>query len=116
MPKTFETTATSSAGEKTNDDSNLNESAINDEDNDSMICTDFNYKFTEKLVEIERPFDHNSRGFGFLLNSGLQNKASASLKKLQDENIDNVLSQNFAQIVMVENGKKTREYLGIIFE
>ncbi len=97
LPKTNETK---------NDDSNLNESGINDEDNDSMICTDFNYKFSEKLVEIERPFDHNSRGFGFLINSGLQNKASASLKKLQDEKIDNVLSQNYAQIVMVENGMR----------
>jgi len=102
--KTTTTTATTAVSEKTNDDSNLNDSAINDEDNDSMICTDFNYKFTEKFVQIERPFDHNSRGFGFLLNSGLQNKTGASLKKLQDENIDKVLSQNYAQIVMVENG------------
>lgn len=88
----------------TEDDSNLNESLTNEEE-DSLICTDFKYTFIEKFVEIERPYDHKSRGFGFLLNCGLQNSNSESLKKLQDDNINKILSKNYAQIVMVENGK-----------
>ena len=84
----------------------MNES-LNNEDNEeeSMICTDFKYMFNEKFVVIDRPFDHPKRGFGFLLNSGLANRTHNCLKKLQDQNINQILEQNYAQIMVVENGK-----------
>lgn len=81
--------------------------SLSNEDNEeeSMICTDFKYMFNEKFVEIDRPFDHPKRGFGFLLNSGLANKTHNCLKKLKDQSIDEILEQNYAQIMIVENGK-----------
>ena len=79
----------------------MNESLNNDEE-ESVICTDFKYTFNEKYVEIDRPFDHPKRGFGFLLNSGLANKTHNSLKKLQDPYINQILEQNYAQVMVVE--------------
>ena len=79
-------------------DSNMNDSLnMNEEEESSELV---GYTYTPKCVSIERPFDYTSRGFGFLLNSGL-----AATSKSQDPSLNSILSQNYAQIVVVEHGK-----------
>lgn len=99
--KTSENPAAPSAN---NDDSNLNDSTTNDDD-DSHISPEFKYAYIEKFIDIERPYDYNSRGFGFLLNSGLLNKSSGALRKLKDSAIDEIVTQNYPQVIVVEHGK-----------
>jgi hypothetical protein len=92
---------------ESNDDS-LNK---NDDEDSLSHCMDYsNYTFVEKFVSIERPFDYSSRGFGFLLNSGVASKVSSGNAKGNlflnaTSLVQNVINQNFAQIVVVEHGK-----------
>lgn len=55
------------------------------------------YELVEKQFEIVRPKDYTSRGFGFLLNTGLVNNRNKS---------DNASHQidSYAQVVVVEHG------------
>lgn len=82
----------------------------------TTTATDVKLKFVylEKEVEISRPFNYSSRGFGFLLNTGLANDfVNSELYLLV--NPENAISsdtfierlfvyENFAQIVVVEPG------------
>ena len=73
-----------------------------DEDDSSILSGNFNVTYTEKFVDIERPYDYNLRGFGFLLQGnggdGGKEKKNASFSN------DPILSQNYAEIVAVEKG------------
>lgn len=66
--------------------------------------------YIEKYVEISRPDAYASRGFGFLLNSGIVGIAGNSpisiLTKNRDTNELETVESNetYAQIVVVETG------------
>jgi hypothetical protein len=55
------------------------------------------YDLVEKQFDIVRPNDYSSRGFGFLLNTGLVNNRNKS------ENVSHQID-SYAQVVVVEHG------------
>ena len=61
------------------------------------------FEFVEKQFEIVRPKDYTSRGFGFLLNTGLVNNRNKC---------DNAGHQidSYAQVVVVEHGNQMLLY------
>lgn len=63
------------------------------------------YVYIETTVDIERPHDYQSRGFGFLLNSGLNNKQSSEPIQLLINNEIVLIDKCYAQIVVVEPSK-----------
>ena len=98
---------------KTNTDNDLNEanklnSSMNNEDNelDGNETINHYYYYIEKLVDLRRPDNYSSRGFGFLLNSGQSNKQSNQIfvRNLDDMTETSIVNQNYAQIVVVEPG------------
>ena len=79
-------------------DSNMNDSLnMNEQEESSELL---GYTYTPKCVSIERPYDYTTRGFGFLLNSGL-----AATSKSHDPSLNSILGQKYAQIVVVEHGR-----------
>lgn len=70
------------------------------------------YVYLENLVEILRPDNYSSRGFGFLLNSGLSNNNTIAQSQqliVYNKNNEQFIKTNesYAQIVVVEPGNYT---------
>ena len=97
---------------KTNSDNDRSEanklnSSMNNEDNELDGNETINhYYYIEKLLDLRRPDNYSSRGFGFLLNSGQSNKQSNQIfvRNLDDMTETSIINQNYAQIVVVEPG------------
>lgn len=97
----------------TNSNSNQANTSINEENNelDESICT-VQYVYLEKQVDITRPDNYTSRGFGFLLNSGLatsnnvKSPISVLVRNKDTNETETILvNENYALIVVVEPGK-----------
>jgi len=58
----------------------------------------FNYIYVEKLVDLKRTDDYNLRGFGFLLKNG----SNCNSLNNNDEKINFIISQNYAEIVGID--------------
>jgi len=89
--------------------SNLNDSIQPSDDisiNDTSVCITnikFNYIYVEKLVDLKRTDDYNLRGFGFLLKNGTSSTNCNVVSN--DEKINFILSQNYAEIVGIDPRK-----------
>lgn len=68
------------------------------------------YIYSERSIEINRPFNHSQRGFGFLLNTGLPQSQSKSTTSYAQNHIiikqgdieTTVVNEHLAQVVVVE--------------
>ena len=125
--KKINSNSTSSISNTSNSNNNNNnnndeksKSELDDLNDDSSLNLQNQYVYIEKSIDIVRPYDYSSRGFGFLLNSGLSNlnntnknsnlNQPSELKVLKNGNDLNnmeydVISHNCALVVVVEPGK-----------
>ena len=74
------------------DPEDLNNSVFTNDDDDSLF--QFNVVYSEKIVDIVRPFDYSLRGFGFLMNARNDVKRTDIIDPIQ----------NYPEIVAVERG------------
>lgn len=94
-------------------DQSMNESQSELDDSQNQ-----QYVYTETRVEIDRPLDYPFRGFGFLLNSGLNNKESSEPIQVLVSSEIVLVNKCYAQIVVVEPSKffnKNKKKFCLIF-
>ena len=90
--------------------SQLHNTSVDDTgaDDSLQLSSEAQYEYATRFVEINRPYDYSSRGFGFLLNSGLASNMVLSTCAINhgasSPTTEEILSRNYAQIVVVEHG------------